>query len=622
MTNQIDNLKQSAKDGLNTLAALKRKHTLSEISANDELAEQYITAKENISKIRTELNTLAQSSLNSGMPGSYLISLMKSGLDEALTPNNYLQEIYEIAQFWLEIEPETAAELSQLALKVDESYLVIGASSDLIAKNKKVAADSIDINQLKTGRGKLYLLQAASALNFNFSRSIQPGPEIKKMLEDSINQFKATNWFQLTALAYLGLATIHENLKKIDEAEYTIGQALRYALQESVVTRVNKEGLIQAIHEQQAKIEVLKKETDEPTLNAASIDEENKVRALPLFAVSRGQGCITGHLITRLNLLSGQDYEKVKTSSPTEKVVIDPNKVKTVEDADYILEIDPKVTIGANLAQGDWLLIDTKVAPHQLHGKIVFILTKQNNKLETSLRKFSKTNDHYFLEPLDNSQPCIVLAEYETEWDRLNHYYQTPNPRFEIKRVYEVYISGEVIDHVPYSKRNEIAHSYIWQLPIVSHIAAGAGVIAREDIIDYVEVRDSDCIRPSFGAHVEGDSMSGDHILNDQIALIKKKPSVKQGEIAAIVIIAPGLAEPLGVIKRYYVIEQQNDTLRHWLLESSNPTSEHIVVTSPGSDLAKIKNIYAKRVKTGKIIMPIFYEQGEVVVVGNFVGSP
>lgn len=307
--------------------------------------------------------------------------------------------------------------------------------------------------------------------------------------------------------------------------------------------------------------------------------------------------------------------------------MIDPGKVKSVEDADYILEIDPAVTIGADLAQGDWLLIDAKVSPHQLHGKIVLILTKQNDKLEAGLRKFSKTDDHYFLEPLDSSQPCIVLAEYETDWERLNNYYQTPHRHFEIKHVYDVYISGEVIEpilHIGSGSSDEFVKSYIWPIPVANSVAAGLSLIQGENIEvqNHLIIKQAEKQEPIhfFGARIVGHSMQDYHIYSGDTVLIHQQSSLNDGDIGAFVIYTDANQPPLEVIKKYRPINKHDKSLRHLRLESGNENSEHIIIMESGVDTAAIQDSYDQKKRTGEIPNPLkFFIDPEVVIAGRFI---
>ena len=114
--------------------------------------------------------------------------------------------------------------------------------------------------------------------------------------------------------------------------------------------------------------------------------------------------------------------------------------------------------------------------------------------------------------------------------------------------------------------------------------------------------------------------MLGDGILPGDIVLIRQQPTVKNGEIAAIVI-SMRTSDDLGVLKRYYVMLEKYKTLSHWLLESSNPSSNHLVVIPQGSDAKAIKDFYAKKTKTDdKFYRLEFYSDAEITIAGKYVG--
>jgi SOS-response transcriptional repressor LexA len=167
------------------------------------------------------------------------------------------------------------------------------------------------------------------------------------------------------------------------------------------------------------------------------------------------------------------------------------------------------------------------------------------------------------------------------------------------------------------------ASELIWRIPIVSHIAAGLGhPIAEENIKGYVEVergeRKDDV--NYFAVFVEGDSMTGDDIFRGDLVLIRQQENVENGDIAAVVIITPEKEMSLGVLKRYYVVHEKREDLQHWLLESSNPSSEHLVVIPTGVDIKAIEDLYIKKAKAGKIVPPVFYRDAEIAIAGKYVG--
>lgn len=157
-------------------------------------------------------------------------------------------------------------------------------------------------------------------------------------------------------------------------------------------------------------------------------------------------------------------------------------------------------------------------------------------------------------------------------------------------------------------------------IPIVSSIAAGLGVITEDSVEDYLFLNDYYRNNADFGVRVVGNSMTGDGVFSGDIALISQQPTVKNGEIAAIVITTPEI-EGLGVLKRYYVVHGNRKDRAHWLLESSNPASEHLVVMPSGAKIEAVQNLYAQRIETNKISNPIkTYKDAELTIAGKFVG--
>jgi hypothetical protein len=102
--------------------------------------------------------------------------------------------------------------------------------------------------------------------------------------------------------------------------------------------------------------------------------------------------------------------------------------------------------------------------------------------------------------------------------------------------------------------------------------------------------------------------------------LIRQQENVENGDIAAVVIITPEKEMSLGVLKRYYVVHEKREDLQHWLLESSNPSSEHLVVIPTGVDIKAIEDLYIKKAKAGKIVPPVFYRDAEIAIAGKYVG--
>jgi SOS-response transcriptional repressor LexA len=157
-------------------------------------------------------------------------------------------------------------------------------------------------------------------------------------------------------------------------------------------------------------------------------------------------------------------------------------------------------------------------------------------------------------------------------------------------------------------------------IPIVRDIAAGIGVIAEENVEEYLSLDEGHSNGADFGVRVVGDSMSADGILPSDIALIRVQPAVETGEIAAIVINVPAGSE--GVLKRYYrVVNEEQPNLEHYLLKSSNPQSEHLVVIPSGTNVNAVKSLYAREIRSGRMRhQPKYYEDTSLIVAGKCVG--
>jgi SOS-response transcriptional repressor LexA len=156
------------------------------------------------------------------------------------------------------------------------------------------------------------------------------------------------------------------------------------------------------------------------------------------------------------------------------------------------------------------------------------------------------------------------------------------------------------------------------QIPIVSDIAAGLGVIAEENIKGYLLLDDNHRNGATFGVEVVGESMKDEGILPGGIALIRKQEEVEIGEIVAAVITTKAGDEGVLKIYRYH---QREGTRRHALLESSNPLSEDLVVIPSGANVDAIKALYTKAKQRGKIRNPIRYcEDAQLTIGGKYVG--
>ena len=193
----------------------------------------------------------------------------------------------------------------------------------------------------------------------------------------------------------------------------------------------------------------------------------------------------------------------------------------------------------------------------------------------------------------------------------------------EVYRIYNVQVNGELSDYTLQLPKTSEHKTPTYSISIISDITAVQpdDTIKEEDILDYVNV--SDDLREDsayFGVGITSDNMTGDGILPGDIALIRQQPTVKNGEVAAIVIRSPEI-ETLGVLKRYYVVHEGRKDLAHWLLSSSNPSGEHLIVMPRGADIEAIKSFYIKKIKREEILVPIkLYKDASISIAGKYIG--
>lgn len=77
--------------------------------------------------------------------------------------------------------------------------------------------------------------------------------------------------------------------------------------------------------------------------------------------------------------------------------------------------------------------------------------------------------------------------------------------------------------------------SKIVKVPVLGRIPAGTPIDAEENIIDYVEIPESEVSNANyFYLQVTGDSMIGSGIMDGYRVLVKKQPDVESGEIAVV----------------------------------------------------------------------------------------
>src|SRR3954452_21624552 len=109
----------------------------------------------------------------------------------------------------------------------------------------------------------------------------------------------------------------------------------------------------------------------------------------------------------------------------------------------------------------------------------------------------------------------------------------------------------------------------IVEIPVIGKVAAGAPILAQENITDHVRI-DSMLIRDTgkkvFARRVAGDSMIGDGILDGDYIFVRKQLQANTGEIVVAMI------EEEATVKRFY---PEGERIR---FQPSNPNHQPIFV--------------------------------------------
>ena len=134
---------------------------------------------------------------------------------------------------------------------------------------------------------------------------------------------------------------------------------------------------------------------------------------------------------------------------------------------------------------------------------------------------------------------------------------------------------------------NPFNDSNILYLPLLGRIAAGKPVFAEENIDEYIPVSKQIMGRAEgqFILRVKGDSMSGDHIADGDMLIIKIQDTAENGDIVA------ALVNDEAVVKRFY--RRPDGTIE---LVSSNPMYKPIIakeeIKIQGKVIAVYRNIF------------------------------
>jgi len=115
----------------------------------------------------------------------------------------------------------------------------------------------------------------------------------------------------------------------------------------------------------------------------------------------------------------------------------------------------------------------------------------------------------------------------------------------------------------------EIDSARVVEVPVVGKVAAGAPILAQENITDHVRIDSfllGDASKKVFALKVTGDSMIGDGILDGDYIFVRKQLQASPGEIVV------ALIEDEATVKRYY---PEGDRVR---FQPSNPRLKPIYV--------------------------------------------
>jgi repressor LexA len=107
------------------------------------------------------------------------------------------------------------------------------------------------------------------------------------------------------------------------------------------------------------------------------------------------------------------------------------------------------------------------------------------------------------------------------------------------------------------------------EIPVVGKVAAGAPILAQENITDHVRIDSmllGDSGKRVFALRVAGDSMIGDGIFDNDYIFVRKQLQAENGEIVVVMI------EDEATVKRYY---PEGDRIR---FQPSNPRLKPIYV--------------------------------------------
>ena len=530
----------------------------------------------------------------SNKEGGKIIELFNQGLDTGLLVSSVQRLYNEAENHWQSDNVTQAINTCQRGLKL------------LADLSKTIVVDPAAIPYSK---GKFQLLLASIILDCQAQNKLA-----EEHFLQSATAFGMWRWFHLEGLAFFGVSISRYKSNKLESAIEACIRAQSLIQQEGIPLNIDVQPLITAVEDLRVKIE-------EELVNQESEDLIFAEQGLPVFLASDGVDIITNRAITKFNLLSIREYQRNVVDQP-ETIELDFTKCPKAKTATFILEVGQNLEISSsNLNLEDWLLIRSTNRLDRLNQRRVAVLSYTQDKSYISLKKLSVEKDHLFLEASTTNESCLVVVEYDSDSKKVRDYYHDFQRPLEIIAAHRIQITGEVIDHIPGAYKRDVAKGYLLRIPIFENISAGAAETPVKDLIlRYRHVTEKEYNGQDFGIRVIGNSMNADDIKEGDLALIRKQPEVKSGEIAALVIVKSE-SETLGVLKRYFVEEPDFPKSNHWRLKSSNPLSADLIVIPPTSDANAIRAYYDRKEReTPNKPFPDFYLEAEVVIVGKFVG--
>ncbi|MCL5070805.1 MAG: transcriptional repressor LexA [Actinobacteria bacterium] len=119
-------------------------------------------------------------------------------------------------------------------------------------------------------------------------------------------------------------------------------------------------------------------------------------------------------------------------------------------------------------------------------------------------------------------------------------------------------------------------------LPVLGRIAAGNPILAEENIEDYVPMSGSlpGAYGADFALRVKGDSMTGDHILDGDMIMVKSGSTAENGEIIV------ALIDNEAAVKRFY---KTKDGIE---LRSSNPAYPPIKINKSFKIMGRVVAVH------------------------------